>query len=376
MMAVSLLIRAVGSIHGPAHSVFRTLAGLAILLAFAAGGPAIAVADPYTVSDIEVDATAKDPQTAKLKAISEAQVKAFHKMIERIASKERAASLKSLDAARIGRMMSSMAVQKEQTGPNRYIATLTISFLPDRVRELLDRQGVAFTETKAPPTAVVPVWIGREGAVLWNGANPWQDAWRKLDLVNAVAPVTLPLGDAADANAVTADQALMSDPGAFNSVAVRYKTETVLTVVAEMVAMNTIAVTAEGLTSAGPVSFSKNFEVINGDMSGALATAAAEVLGAFQSQWKSVASQRIETRAATQKIRMAVSFSSLAEWTSIRNRLTSTPGIRSIDVESLSGNGAITRMEFQQSVPQLQDHLARSGFNLAPVGDTWVLQVR
>jgi hypothetical protein len=375
MMTVSLFIRAVGGTRRPGQFL-RLMAGLALLCALAMHGPTAAQADPYTVTDIEVDVTAKDPQAAKLKAISEAQVKAFHKMLERLTTKERAASFKSLDAARIGRMMSSMAVQKEQTGPNRYIATLTISFLPNRVRELLDRQGVAFTEVQAPPTTVLPVWIGKEGPVLWGGANPWQEAWRRLDLRNAVAPVILPLGDSADAAAVSADQAIMNDPGAFNSVAVRYKTETVLTAVAEMVAMNEIAVSAEGLSSGGPVSFKKNYEVVNGDIAGTLATAAAEVLGAIQAQWKSVASQRIETKAPTQSIRMGVSFGSLAEWTNIRGRLLSTPGIRNVDVESLSGNGAVTRLEFQQSIPQLQDHLARSGFMLTQAGDMWVLRTR
>ncbi|WP_239025092.1 DUF2066 domain-containing protein [Rhodoligotrophos defluvii] len=349
---------------------------LALFCALAVPGSPGAAADPFTVSNIEVDVTAKDPQQAKLKAISEAQVKAFHELIERIAPPEQAARLASLDAARIGRMMSSMSVQKEQTGPNRYIATLTISFLPDKIRELLDRRGVEFTETQAPPTTILPVWIGRDGPVLWTNDNPWLAAWRKMDLRNGVAPVVLPLGDAADAAAVTAEKALSSDPAAFDAVAVRYRTETVLTATAEQTAMNAVRVTANGLTSAGPVSFDQTYNIADGNLDGTLATAAAAVFGSIQQQWKSVAAQRYEPPVQTQKIRLAVPFTSLAEWTAIRGRLLSTPGIANIDVESLSGTGAITTMEFQQSVPQLQQHLARSGFILSPVGDTWVLQTR
>jgi len=348
---------------------------LLVLSAVAMRAPGLA-ADPYTVSDIEVDVTAKDAQQAKLKAISEAQVKAFRKMIERIAPADQAARLASLDAGRIGRMMASMSVQKEQTGPNRYIATLTISFLPNKVREALSRQGVEFTEKQAPPTTVLPVWVGQQGPVLWGSDNPWLQAWQMQDLRNGVAPVVLPLGDAADTAAVSAQQALSGDAGAFDALASRYRTETVLTAVAEQVAMNTIQVTANGLTAAGPVSFSQSFNVTDGNLQATLATAAAAVIGSIQQQWKSVAAERYQPPLPKQKIRMAVPFTSLAEWSSIRGRLLATPGIAAVDVESLSGTGAITRLEFQQSVAQLQQHLAQSGINLSPVGDTWVLQSR
>ncbi|WP_143957527.1 DUF2066 domain-containing protein [Rhodoligotrophos appendicifer] len=335
-----------------------------------------AYADPYTVSDVEVDAKAKDAQAAKLKAISEAQVKAFQEMIQRIASADQAARLSTLDPGKIGRLMSSMSVQKEQTGPGRYIATLTISFLPNKVRQLLETQGVEFSENQAPPTTVVPVWIGRDGAVLWNGDNPWLTAWRSLDLKNTVAPVILPLGDAVDQASITTDQAAVSDPGALSAVAQRYHTDTVLVAAAELVAINVIRVTASGLSAAGPVAFDNTFNITDGNLQQAALAGANAVMSSIQEQWKSTGAQRFQPAVPAQKIKLAVPFTSLAEWNSIRSRLMATSGIQSVDVQSLSGTGAITTLEFKMTMPELQDGLARNGFVLSAVGDTWVLQPR
>ncbi|MGH6875069.1 MAG: hypothetical protein ACREDW_08625, partial [Aestuariivirgaceae bacterium] len=74
----------------------------------------------YTVSNVEVDVTAKDATTAKLKAISEAQVKAFTILAERLGGPEAVTAVAYLGEADIGRMMSSLSIQSEKSGPGRY----------------------------------------------------------------------------------------------------------------------------------------------------------------------------------------------------------------------------------------------------------------
>src|SRR5688572_14909074 len=96
------------------------------------------LADPlYTVSGIAVDVTDSDASSAKLKAISEAQVKAFAILLERLGGTDATARLQGLGPADIGRMMDSLSIEEERTGPGRYIGRLTVRFLPEQVRAAL-----------------------------------------------------------------------------------------------------------------------------------------------------------------------------------------------------------------------------------------------
>ena len=59
----------------------------------------------FTVSGVEVDVTDQDAAKAKLKAISQAQVKAFHMLVERLGDKGDIAKVQHFKPAQIGRLM-------------------------------------------------------------------------------------------------------------------------------------------------------------------------------------------------------------------------------------------------------------------------------
>ena len=107
------------------------------LLWLACSGTVAAESTLFTVTGVEVDVTDSDAAKAKLKAISEAQVKAFHILVERLGDQGDAAKVAHFKPGDIGRLMASLSVEEERTGPQRYVGKLTIRFLPERVRKAL-----------------------------------------------------------------------------------------------------------------------------------------------------------------------------------------------------------------------------------------------
>jgi hypothetical protein len=327
----------------------------------------------FRVSGVQVDATDRDAAAAKMKAISEAQVKAFGILVERIAEDGADAKLKDLQPGQIGRMLASLSIEEERTGPGRYIGKLTINFLPDKVRETLARAGVAFTEKQAPRIVVLPVWSTDAGPTAWD-ENPWRRAWQDLKAENAVVPIMIPLGDLNDAEAVSVDQALAGDADKLEALRLRYQAEAVLVAVAEPAGENAIHAKMQGDTPLGRVLFDKTYSVESGGVAAAAQSAAQRFHRIMIQKWKqqNVSEARLEVQAAS--LDVAVPFSNPSEFSVTRSRLTATPGVAGVDISTISGRGAIIKLSYNVPFQQLQAALQTQRMTLRLHGSSWVLQ--
>ena len=333
--------------------------------------------DVFTVKGIGVDVTDKDAATAKIKAITEAQVKAFHTLLQRIASPEAASRLKGLSARDIGRMMSSLSVEEERTGPNRYIGRLTIRFSPRKVRALLRNKGVGYITERAPRILIIPVWQGPDGPVLW-ADNPWLEAWRNLHAEDALVPIIIPAGDDTDRQTLSAQDALAGDAGRLQALKLRYDTEGVLVAVAGPKGDNAVRAVMTGPSPVGTIAFDKTYIAPEGGIAEAARMAAQRFHEVMTYKWKKKVmakrAARAHTQAAATRLKVIVPFNSLREWQAIRARLASTPGVASVDVSALSGTHAEVTVTSSLSAAQLQDALRASRLSLRNSGGRWYLQ--
>ena len=103
---------------------------MAALASLALAGPAHAAGpvetSVYSVTGVDVDITDKDATSAKTKAIIEAQVKAFGMLADRLGSPEAAAALRKTSPDQIGRMLKSLSIEEERSGPGRYHGTAPV----------------------------------------------------------------------------------------------------------------------------------------------------------------------------------------------------------------------------------------------------------
>jgi hypothetical protein len=348
------------------------LAGL-LFLAMIIGHTAASESSLYTVSNVEVDVTAKDASSAKLKAISEAQVKAFKILAERLGGPDAVTAVSYLSDADIGRMMSSLSIQSEKSGPGRYIGKLSIAFLPDKVREAFAGLGVNYSEDRAPRIVVLPVWNGPQGPMAWED-NPWRKAWLGLNADNDLVPIIVPLGDLNDSDTISAEEALRGNEVKLESLKLRYEAEAVLVAVAEPAGETSIRAVMSGESPLGIVTFDKVYDGEEGGLERAAEIAAQRFVALMNEKWKSVGAGEEQQPAAVQTVAVTVPFSSAGQWNGIRAQLLSVQGIASIDVTTMGSGGARIRLGFTAGFGELQQSLAVVGMKLVEIKGAWVLQ--
>ena len=357
----------------PARPLVRTLFAF-----FAAVCVTLAVeparADVFTVSHVKVDETAKDAASAKVKAIGAAQVIAFRRLIQRIAPSGSFDSLPQFGVNDVSAMTSGLTFEEERTGPTRYIATLTVSFLPDTVRELLYQYNVPIAEEQASQILLVPVWKSASGLVLWEGENPWKDAWLTLDLEHSLTPTLVPIGDLTDISAITAEEAVARNAVKLEALRLRYGADRVVVSVAEQKGNEGIYITLRGETSFGLLNYGHSFPITDGDTAKTTEEAAQRFLFAMEETWKAAVAELSVPDANLNSITVAIPFDSLSEWNALRTSIQQTFGVSEVEIDSLSARGGIVKVRYEGSIQDLSEALKVNGLILSEVGGTWVIQ--
>jgi len=338
----------------------------------------------FSVTGVQVDVTDKDATTARTRAIIEAQVKAFYMLAERLGSPEAAQRLQGIDARDIGRMLRSLSIEEERSGPGRYIGKLTVRFLPGKIREVFGRYGIEVVEGQAPPMVVLPVWKGPNGLVIWED-NLWRKAWLDLKAEQSLVPIIVPLGDLQDTSAITPEEAAAGNAIKLESLMMRYEAKAILVAIAEPDPAGGIHAVMQGDSPLGRVNFDKIYTADDGTVESAAAVAAKRFDGVMLDKWRSVqikmaadararAEAQEQTSRASTSLPVAVPFSGIYQWNGIRARLLATPGVIGVDVSTIAENGAVIQLAFLDSVEVLQSALSSSGLRLVQSRGTWVLQ--
>ena len=355
------------------------LLALLALAALLAMRPATAGDTVFTVRGVKVDVTDTDAAAAKIKAIRQAQMKAFHILINRISSEDAWVKLSALGPRKIGRMMRSLSIEEERTGARRYIGRLTIRFRPERVRKALNSIGASYVTQQAKRTLIVPLWKAADGSLkLWED-NPWRKAWLELRADDALVPILVPVGDLTDRQTITAEEAMESDPVKLEALQMRYDTDAVLVAIGEEVGENSLRAIMSGKSPVGDIAFDKTYIAPEG---GTLEDAAALAVKRFHAvmlyKWKKkLAARRAERaarRAAATRLPVTVHYDSLRQWQMLRSRIMTTPGVTSVDVSTLAGNGAEIILTSRLPLAELQRSLEQSRLYLQNTAGRWVLR--
>ena len=125
------------------------------------------------VTGIHVDVGAKDAQTARYAGWRIAQRQGFKALWASI-NKKPPSQAPNLSDSTLDGLVSSIIVEREQIGPNRYIADLGILFDRAKAGELL---GVGGERRQSPPMLLIPVTVTGGTATGVELRNPWQRAW-------------------------------------------------------------------------------------------------------------------------------------------------------------------------------------------------------
>jgi len=165
------------------------IAALIALLGLAAGGVLFAQMEAgergilpldssgtLEIGGIHVDVGAKDAQSARLAGWRIAQREGF-KMLWAKSHGLPPSKAPSVSDTTLDDIVSSIIVQREQIGPNRYIADLGVLFDRARAGQLL---GVEAITQRSQPLLLIPVLVSAGTETSLELRNPWQRAWAEF----------------------------------------------------------------------------------------------------------------------------------------------------------------------------------------------------
>lgn len=362
------------------RAVAAALAGILALAALClpamAGGPI--ETSIFAVQGVDVDVTSTDAAAAKNQALMDVQVKAFFQLIERLGTPQLAILLQEkMTPEDIAPFLRSLSIEKETSGPGRYIGTFTVRFLPKKMQKFLAENGIKVPADQADPVLVIPVYRGPDGPKLWED-NPWRQAWIELNGAQGVVPIIVPLGDSDDTEALTVEEALNGDTVKLDAIRKRYDAPSILVAQAEPVDNGGLHVFIDGDTKLGKVTINKIYDPEEGNPE-PVATAAVKAFQAvlyktYEAQAAKAAQEQAARNNAPQSLAVTVPFNSPREWNAIRSRILTTPYVTAVDLTTLNVDGALIRLVFTRSVEDLQANMQRVGLSLSQAGGGWVIR--
>lgn len=253
------------------------------------------------------------------------------------------------------------------------------------------------------PVLVLP-WYGVRGRqTIWGADNPWRAAWEGSAniLKDTTMPVLLPVGDVDDVRDYAPPQPLSSQ-GDIKGLMRRYNVADAVIALAEPAEAGAIVVSLFRIENGSPVAMGR-FGVDAGAGRDSLKQAVTRTVESLRAMPKNAPlqvaqpGQSVQTEqsgqmsdpyapyqpvhqsgaynaganhafevAATQFTALA-RFSGLQQWVQMRNALSAIPGIRALDIQSISPAQAQVQFNYAGNSQSLADLLAQNGFQFVPL---------
>lgn len=327
--------------------------------------------DLFTVRGIAVDITAQNAAAARDMAILEGQRKAFAELYKRMAVEVGSKPAPRLSDADLGRLVRGFEIDEERSSAVRYVASLTVSFRPQAVRQLMGSSGTRFSEVRSKPIVVLPITEVGGKPVLWQERTPWREAWEARDPSAGMVPVVVPPGELGDIADIGPREAMEGARGPIGAIAGRYNAGDVI--VAEF------KPAPEGAKAGGGAQVLLTRYVPDGtvhtqtvDIPGKKGASAADlaarsvgaVAAALEGAWKQATGS---AAGGENRLRVSVPIARLEDLLEIRRRLAQVSTVSKTDAATIGRGNAELALSFLGDVEQLRLALAQKDLNLVQV---------
>jgi hypothetical protein len=329
------------------------------------GAGARAAGDPYTVSNIPVDASAPSAVEAQTLAINSGRDKAWQALYRKLTKQQDWGHQPTLDPVTLQRMIRSYAVSKERRSTTRFVASMTYVFNPEAVRRVLRQANVAFADVAAKTLLVIPLSPG------YAPHAPWTQAFADPRIAKGGVPLVLPMGDAVDASALGTLEFGKASWQDIEPAASRVHATEAWLAFAEPGGGH-ITVKLKRLSAGTSPSIPDVSVAVppNTPPAQAYASAANAAAGAIIDSWKGHSAVDFGKKA---KLIASLHVDSLAEWSEMLKKLGTASNVTGVDVVAMDIGEARVAISYVGSQEQLNDQLAHAGLSLASAGgQTWL----
>lgn len=179
------------------------LAGAGILTARGQAGAPVAAAGTagsFEVSGVKIDVSGKTAEIARQGGWRIAQRKGWSMLSQQLTGKPGSLTDSALDS-----IVTGIVVEREQIGPNRYIASLGVQFDRAKAGAIL---GVSIAVTHSPPMLLVPLQYSGGVGQVFERDTAWARAWNRLRAAGSTIDYVRLRGTGADRLLVNTGQTL------------------------------------------------------------------------------------------------------------------------------------------------------------------------
>ena len=301
-------------------------------------------ADPFTVTNISVDATGTTAIEAQELALKDGQAQAAAIMLRRVTLPSETATrgIPTPTPEMIGRMIRALEISNEQRTAQRYFGTVTIGFNPTEVQKFLQANRLTLFSSQAQNRLVVPFYR--------LGSNDLTEALKAGGYEHALTPL------------IVADSANGFDPSIANGnidaasrVASSYGVRQVLAMTADETSAGVGISLVDISLNTGEA---RNF----GSVSGAtMSLAVAAAVDRLQNDWKT---SSVSLAASAQDLPVSVLFSSQSDWLSLQDVIDDSAQIQSARLDAISKDGALMTLSYGGDLARLATELSFKGVTL------------
>lgn len=155
----------------------------------------VASTSDIEITGIEVNTTGNNAEEARLNGWQEAARKAWAK-----------AGGPAIADGQLQAMVAAVVIEREQVGPRRYIATLTVVFDRARAGQFIGGAEGNSGIPRSAPLLIVPVLYSGGVAQVYEIKGPWQRAWAEFRSGASPVDYVRPVGSGGDSLLITAGQ--------------------------------------------------------------------------------------------------------------------------------------------------------------------------
>lgn len=345
---------------------------------WASGVARAQTADLFSLRNVQVDVQGGNIAKARDQALLEAQRQAYPLLMQRLIAPSDWGRIPKLSDKDLQDIVFDVGIDQERRSAVRYLASISVRFKPDEVRRILRSADLAYAEWRGRPVTVVPVYLADSGPVLFDGPNPWREAW-KGPASQGIVPLVVPAPPAIDIAdpALSPAAAAQAAPDTQAAFASKTATQDVLFAVAQPKPLDgnkvRLAVTLTGSGPvAGPLSGTRSYEGQTGESFDVVMRRAVEDIARTANEsWKSSNLLQFDHPA---DLPVGVPLTGgMAQWTQIREKLVRVMPVRSYDIASLSKTDAEVVLHIVGEQRQLEQALIQNGLVLSWAEDHWLL---
>ena len=189
----------------------------------------------FYIKNISVDLTKESINEARYQAEQKSKLIGFKRLTNRLMLKNEELNFNKID---ISSLVDYLKINKEANSDKRYLANFDICFNRNLVINFFRKNKLQYAETYREPIAVLPIFKGPRGFVLWDEKDSWYLNWlNKLQTIDGLVKLKLAKGNFSLNRILTANVLLKSNEDQINKLINNENTNALILVVAEPILM-------------------------------------------------------------------------------------------------------------------------------------------